>query len=72
MGRFKKKLNGRKNILKYNIKKGLVNECPLKLPKISNYSFKKSTITISNAFHTQFFIKSLPFIVLKECLGGTR
>jgi len=57
------------------IKQGLVNECPrvtLKHPKFSNYSFKKSTITIFNAFNTQLFIKNFPFKVLKECPGGTR
>jgi len=43
-----------------------------KHPKFSNYCFKKSTITISNAFNTQLFIKNLPLKVLKECPGVTR
>jgi len=34
--------------------------------KFSNYSFKKSTIIISNAIITQLLIKNLPFKVLKE------
>jgi len=37
-----------------------------KLSKFSNYSIKKSTITIFNTFNTQLFIKNLPFEVLKE------
>jgi len=51
----------------------LVNECSrvfFKHPKFSNYFIKKSTITISNAFNTQLFIKNLPFKVLKECPNG--
>jgi len=36
-----------------------------KHPKFNNYSFKKSTITISNAFNTQLFIKNLLLKVLK-------
>jgi hypothetical protein len=36
-------------------------EALFKHPKFSNYSFKKSTITIFNVFNTQFFIKNLPF-----------
>jgi len=51
---------------------GLVNECHGTLHlKFSNYSFKKSTITIFNVFITQLFIKNLPFKVLKECPGDT-
>jgi len=37
--------------------------------KFSDYYFKKSTIVIFNAFNTQFFVKYLPFKVLKECPG---
>jgi len=39
--------------------------------KFSNYSFKKSIISISNAFITQLFIKNLSFKVLKECFEYT-
>jgi len=52
--------------------KGLGNECPgtlFKHSKFNKYSFKKSTITIFNAFITQLFIKNLPFKMLKECPG---
>lgn len=38
--------------------------------KFRNYSFKKSTITISNALNTQLFIKNLLIKVLKECPGA--
>jgi hypothetical protein len=47
-------------------------EALFKHPKISNYSFEKSTVTIFNAFNTQLFIKNLLFKVLNECPRGTR
>jgi len=34
--------------------------------KFSNYTFKKSVITISNTLNTQLFVKKLTFKVLKE------
>ena len=45
-------------------------EALFKHSKFSNYFFKKSTITISNALNTKLFIKNLPFKVLKECPGA--
>lgn len=48
---------------------GLVNGAPetlFKHSKFNNYSFKESTITISNAFITKLLIKNLLFKVLKK------
>jgi hypothetical protein len=42
----------------------------LSIPNLVIILLKKSTITISNAFNTQLFIKNLPFKVLKECPGA--
>ena len=43
-------------------------EALFKHSKFSNYSFKKLTITISNAFNAQLFIKNLLFKMFKKCL----